>query len=362
MRLRTDRHPSDGTLRRLVAEPAGVADADRAHVAGCPECLRGLAAAREDAEIAAGALTASTSVDVDAAWRRFTATSAAPATRTAPAPERRRRSLLRSPVVAALGAAVILGGAGAAAAADWLQIFRTEAVAPVEFSAGDLVGLPDLSAYGDLRLVSEPDVQTVAGAAAAEEATGLEVPEVADLPDGVTGEPEYAAGGQAVAEFTFSADRAAQAAAAAGETLPPPPAGLDGSTFRMVAGPGVAAVWNSGSGAPGLVVARVTAPTAFSSGVPFETARDYLLSLPGLPEDIAAQLRSFTGDGTTLPLPVPAEFATAGPAEVGGQPATVLATRDGTLTAVVWVEDGVVTAVGGSLSEVEVLGVAEGLN
>lgn len=43
------RHPTEGTLRRLVDEPAGVTDADREHVAGCPVCLSGLAAAQEDA-------------------------------------------------------------------------------------------------------------------------------------------------------------------------------------------------------------------------------------------------------------------------------------------------------------------------
>jgi len=36
------RHPSEGVLRRLVDEPAGVTDDDRAHVAGCPTCLRAL--------------------------------------------------------------------------------------------------------------------------------------------------------------------------------------------------------------------------------------------------------------------------------------------------------------------------------
>jgi len=43
------RHPTEGTLRRLVDEPAGVADADRSHVAGCPRCRAALAAAGEDA-------------------------------------------------------------------------------------------------------------------------------------------------------------------------------------------------------------------------------------------------------------------------------------------------------------------------
>jgi hypothetical protein len=163
------------------------------------------------------------------------------------------------------------------------------------------------------------------------------------------------------AQFTFSAEKAAQAAAARGDTLPPPPPGLDGSQFRLTAGPGVAAVWSEARGVPAMVVGRAVAPTAYSSGIPFETARDYLLSLPGLPKDVASQLRAFSGDGTTLPLPVPAELVTSSTADVGGHEATVLASRDGTVTGVVWVADGVVTGVAGSLSEDEVLAVARGL-
>jgi hypothetical protein len=187
------------------------------------------------------------------------------------------------------------------------------------------------------------------------------VPEVDALPAGITGEPVYQVGGQVTATFTFSADRAARAAAETGETLPPPPPGLDGSAVRLVAGPGVAQLWSSGSGGPGLIVGRAVAPTAFSSGVPFETVRDYLLSLPGLPEDVAAQLRAFTADGSTLPLPVPSDYVTSTTEDVGGQSATVLATRDRTVAAVVWVEDGEVTVVAGPLGTDEVLAVARGL-
>ena len=207
------RHPTEGVLRRLVDEPAGVSDADRQHVADCPVCLVGLAAAREDA--------------------------------------------------AAVGAALRSDG-------------------------------------------------------------------------GASPDP----------------------AAASGESLPPVPAGLDGSRVRLTAGPGVAAVWSQASGVPSLVVGRAVAPSASSSGVPFETVRDFLLSLPGLPEDLAAQLRTFTADASTLPIPVPADLVETSPAEVGGLPATVLESRDQTLAAVVWVDEGVVTLVGGTLSTDEVLEVA----
>jgi hypothetical protein len=268
---------------------------------------------------------------------------------------------VRRPAVAALAVAVVLGGAGTAAANDWLQIFRTEKVAPVSLTTGDLVALPELGAYGTLVVAGPPNVREVPDAATAEARSGLDVPEVADLPRGVRGEPTFQVGGRVEATFTFSAARAAQAAEAAGERLPTPPPGLDGSSVRMVAGPGVAQVWTSATGAPALLVGRAVAPQAFSSRVPFERVRDYLLALPGLPSDVAAQLRTFTADGATLPLPVPADQVRTSSAQVDGAPATVLQTRDRSLAAVVWAADGEVTAVAGSLAVDEVLAIARHL-
>jgi hypothetical protein len=95
--------------------------------------------------------------------------------------------------------------------------------------------------------------------------------------------------------------------------------------------------------------------------VPFATVRDYLLTLPGLPDRVATQLRTYTADGSTLPLPVDSDRFSTSTATVAGSPATVLATRDRTLAAVVWVRDGVLTAVAGALDTTEVLAVAQGL-
>ena len=358
------RHPTDGTLRRLLDEPAGVADGDREHVGGCAACLSRLAAAQEDAATAGAALDVDLAVDVGSAWQRLSHSIAAGGRGRAPATAsaaERWRTALRSPAVAALCVVAVLLGAGAVAAAAWVQIFRTERIAPVAITRTDFLELPDLSAYGELEVTREADVRDVADATAAEQATGLSVPRVSELPRGVTGEPEIQVGSRGSAVFTFSVEKAARAAADFGEALPPPPPGLDGSRFRLAAGPGVAAVWSEARDVPALVVARAVAPTAYSSGIPFKTARDYLLSLPGLPEHVASQLRGFSGDGTTLPLPVPDEQVRTSAVEVGGVPATVLTSRDGALAGVVWVKDGVVTAVAGSLGEDEVLDVARGL-
>ena len=358
------RHPSEGVLRRLVDEPAGVTDDDRAHVATCPTCLRALDTARADAQLVGSALTAPATrdVDTDAAWARLSTATAGPAFRPAAPSRGRWRPSVRRPMVAALSAAVLVTGAGVAAANDWLPIFRTEQVDPIEVTSTDLVQLPDLSAYGDVEIIEEPEPEQVADAATALERTGLTLPELSELPEGVTGDPSYQAAGVVSGTFTFSADKAARAAAAEGEVLPPTPAGLDGSSLRLRAGPGVAAIWSQPTGVPTLIVARVGAPTVDSSGVPFETVRDYLLSLPGLPDGLADQLRELSADGGTLPLPVPVELVTSSTADVDGVEATVLTSRDGLFAGVVWVEDGVMTGVAGSLSADELLSVARDLS
>src|SRR5918997_2044138 len=129
------RHPTEGVLRRLLDEPAGVADADREHVARCEDCLRGLAAIREDANVVHAAMGSEAGADLDlaAAWHRLSTAASATGRARATAPPRagRVRAALRRPVVAGVAVAVVLTGAGTAAANDWLQIFRTEQVAPV---------------------------------------------------------------------------------------------------------------------------------------------------------------------------------------------------------------------------------------
>jgi hypothetical protein len=363
------RHPTDGVLRRLLDEPAGVPDTDRRHVADCPVCLVDLAAAREDAAAVGTALRVDRTddVDVSAAWDRLSAALPAVAS-TAPraavpaaSRSRRRAALLRRPAVAALAFATVLTGAGVAAANDWLPIFRTEQVAPVELQSDDLVALPDLTAYGDVEFEQFSEPKQVADAESAAGYTGLPVPEVASLPVGVGGEPTYQVVGEVSAIFTFSAQKAAQAAAATGESLPPVPAGLDGSKVRLVAGPGLATVWSQPSGMPTLIVGRAVAPKASSSGVPFRTMSDYLLSLPGFPDDLATQLRAFAEDGTTLPLPVPADQVETSTADVNGAQATVLTARNGAFAGVVWARDGMLTAVAGSLDADELLTVARTL-
>jgi hypothetical protein len=143
---------------------------------------------RHDAALAGAALSTDvgTEVDVDAAWRRLSAATptARPLRAAGPSRADRARGMLRRPAVAGVAVAAVLAGASTAAATDWLEIFRTERVAPVSLGTADLVALPDLNAYGDLVVTGEPDVHEVAGRSAAEAESGLDVPIVPDLPTG----------------------------------------------------------------------------------------------------------------------------------------------------------------------------------
>ena len=115
------RHPTDGTLRRLLDEPEGVADAERDHVASCPVCLSGLATAREDADLAAAALAVEVPADSDTAWRRLSRAVADESPAQAPTPSRapRTRARLAAPPprapAAAAGAPPRGGGGGGGA-------------------------------------------------------------------------------------------------------------------------------------------------------------------------------------------------------------------------------------------------------
>lgn len=373
-------HPSEGLLRRAVDEPAAMGDAERAHLAGCARCRGELAAAIADRDAVAALLATGAgpapgpapdvkaAPDVDAAWRRLSATLDAADPRVAPLagppPRQARRTRLRRPLVAVAAAAVVaIGTTAAAAAADWLPIFQPEKVTAVTLDVRDVdvAGMPDLSAYGELSAPPGVEPTTVASAAEAARRSGLDVPAVTTLPRGVTGSPQYAVLDRTTARFTFSAAKAREAAKRSGQELPPMPAGVDGSVLELQVGPGVIQTWTSGAGIPDLAVLRMTAPEASSKGVSLATLRDYLLAQPGLPADTADQLRRIPLDGSVLPIPVPEQYATTRPTTVAGVEATEVALRDGSAAAIVWIKDGLLTVVVGSVDVDDVADVARGL-
>ncbi len=162
---------------------------------------------------------------------------------TLPAPGHPRRRWALSAVAVPV---IVAGLVVSANAAGWLSVFSPTKVAPVTLTAGQLNGLPDLSAYGRMQS-SNLEPQQVAGAAQAAASTGLHVLVPASLPADVPGAPRWEIVGRGTATFTLDAATAAAAAAKAGHAAPVIPSSLNGTTVTVEAGPAVLTIYGAGA-------------------------------------------------------------------------------------------------------------------
>jgi hypothetical protein len=154
--------------------------------------------------------------------------------------------------------------------------------------------------------------------------------------------------------------------------LPPMPAGMDGSTLTMTIGPAVVEVYgnlNQTSGSdpsqvnlPQLVIGESVAPSATSSKVTVKQLEDYLLAQPGISPQLANAIRAIGDPSKTLPIPVPVEYATATTVTVQGVQGVALGDNTGLGSGVIWIKDGHVYGVAGTLKQSDILTIANNLS
>ena len=350
-------HLSEGTLRRMVDEPDAHGGADARHLETCADCQARYSTVSRDAGAISSLMTApELRVDVASAFNRV---------RSAPAAQ--PRFGFRLPVMRPGSRPMVLGFATVIAAAALLVtavaqgggIFAPTTVTPVPVQVADLQALSQLSAYGTVTWTREPQPQVVTSAAEAKAISGLQPPTVAKLPPGVSSTVTYAATAQAIAVFTFSAAQAAAEAAKTGKSLPKLPAGIDGATLTVSVGPAVAEIFGNlnttaGSdptqvGLPQLIVAESSAPVATSTQVTVKQLEDYLLAQPGISPELAAAIKAIGDPSSTLPIPVPVEYATASTVTVQGVQGVALGDNTGVGAGVIWIKNGQVYGVAGTV-------------
>lgn len=363
-------HLSEGTLRRMFDDPDARTGSDQEHLESCGAC-------RESYEKVAGAARSIAAllavpearVDVTRAFVRVRSAGAA-----------RPRFGLRMPVFRPGSRPLVLGFAAAGVAMGLLvtviaqdaNVYAPSSVRPVPVTVADLQALSQLSDYGTMSWTKQPQLQVAPSAAAAAAMSGLRVPTVGKLPAGVSTNVTYAASTEAVAVFTFSADKAAAAAAAHGKTLPKMPAGMDGAKLTVTAGPAVAEVFGNvqapASGGditqanlPQLVVVESSAPTATSTQVTVRQLESFLLAQPGISPQLAAALKAIGDPSTTLPIPVPIQFATSSSITVDGVQGVALGDNTGLGAAVIWEKNGVVYGVAGTVKQSDAIAIANNL-
>jgi hypothetical protein len=364
-------HLSEGTLRRLVDDPDALTGSDRRHYMDCAACQTRNKGMADDARTAATMLSApELKLDVATAFKRVQA-----------APAAKPRFGFSLPILRpstqpmfAVGAAAIVVALAITAFANILPLFQPKTVQPVPVTFADLQSLSSLSAYGTLTWSTKPQPQVVLSAADAKAVSGLDVPVVAKLPDGISSTVTYAAMPRAVAVFTFDAKKAADAAAASGKPLPKLPSGMDGAKLTVTVGPAVVEVFgdmNAASGADSssqninlphvLIVAKSAVPVVTSTQVTAKQLEAYILSMPGLSPELAAAIRSIGDPATTLPIPVPVEYATSTKVSINGDPGVALGDNTGLGSGVIWIHKTNVFVVAGSLKQSAAVDIARNL-
>ena len=383
------RHLSDGALRRLYDEPYALDEVVRAHYSGCEDCQARFTSIADDARHAADLMAVpAVAVDPASALNRVKALAG----QKASSPRRPwagyvspMRAVRRRPLIGALAAAAVVVALVATMitplGANLIQIFQPTRIQTVSVGRGDLTGLDAFSSWGDVKWTKTPSMQEAASAAEASHISGLPVIAVdaKSLPSALAGAPvTYAAVGQASGSVTFNANA---------------PSTLHGSTLNALVGPAETAIYGDlgklaraagGGGAEGgsgsaqpttdniknalaaagpiIAVAEMRAPQVSSTGASVTEIKKALLAQPGLSQAVRDAISSIDDPKGTLPLPIPAGYVNAHNVTVQHVQGTALGDNTGLFAAVIWIKNGRVYGVAGTVTETEALAVANSLS
>jgi len=379
------RHLPEGTLRRLYDEPYAVEDAARSHYRSCQRCQHRFRAVAEDARHAQATMaTTPLPVDAHVALGRVRSRLG----------ERERPRLIplrglgwRRPALAGAAAAILAAGLSVTAftplGSDLIDIFQPTRESTVTIAQGDLTGLDALSAWGTVTWAARPELQQVDSAAQAAQVSGLPAIRVSPgtLPATVAGAPvSYAAMRQATGTVTFTSKAPAQLQGSTlqvrfgpAETVVYGDLGKVGATARGAGTENGAAPQSGSDGdasqardalraaGPLLGIVVMDAPRASSTGVSVAQIKQALLAQPGLSPSVRQYIRSLDDPTGNLPIPIPAGQVNAHSVRVQGVTGTAIGDNTGLGSGVVWIEQGKVYAVAGTLTEDQILAIANGL-
>jgi len=383
------RHLSDGALRRLYDEPYSLDEETRAHYNDCADCQARFANVADDARHTM-ALLAVPAATVDSA-------GALAGVKSRTRPGGRRLSLVRSGgrrlALGGLAAAVLAGVlvstlAFTPLAANIVRIFQPTQITVVPVQPGDFQGLSAFSNWGDVKGTSRGEYQQTETAAEAAKVSGL--PELrvdaSKLPAALQKAPvTYGAVTQSSGTVTFNGNA---------------PSKLRGSTLTLLAGPAEAAVYgnlgqviqsaqsaksSAGSDAAGssssggsdanrqsiqqalssvgpiLGVAEMKSPQVSSTGASVADIKSALLAQPGLSPTLRAAISSIDNPEGNLPIPIPSGYVNSHSVKVQGVNGTAFGDSTGLGSAVIWIKGGKVYGVAGTVTEDQVLAVANSL-
>jgi hypothetical protein len=98
-----------------------------------------------------------------------------------------------------------------------------------------------------------------------------------------------------------------------------------------------------------------------SSGASVADIKSALLAQPGLSPTLRSAISSIDNPQGNLPIPIPSGYVNSHPVKVQGVNATAFGDNTGLGSAVIWIKGGKVYGVAGTVTEDQVLAVANSL-
>jgi hypothetical protein len=391
--------PDIGVWRAWLDREDDAARLDE-HLAECPGCQRLVALLREDADhvrdafalLTPGQADLPSSADVAVArerleWqRRRTTPVRIPVRSQEPKPMFLTRistpwRIAASGLAAAVALSILVSVTpeGRALASGFLAQFRSEQVTAIEVSPQSQTEIMrTLNALGNLGTVNMPGGQNgrpeAAVRSAAEQAKSttlgeastaigfkLETPDPTLLPPGVDKTPRVQVMPSSQIRFTFDKAKASAYLKSTGHEVTVPDK-FDGAAL-VVSIPSAALLqYGNANSKETLIVGQAGELVVDVEGkVGLDEMRDFLLSLPGLPQPVVNQLRQIKSWNQTLPIPVPVDQINWKSTDFNGHQGLLLNDNSGVGSAAIWYENRHMYGVAGSLRADKLKAIAESL-
>jgi hypothetical protein len=283
----------------------------------------------------------------------------------------RSRTIAQSAATAAaLLAALALPLSGEA---DPLSVFqpapvRSVSVRPVDVAA--LRALPPLDEFGTIQGAVSPGIDEPESALVASRDAGYALRLPAALPAALPDQAHYRVSRRSRTSFTFSRAKAAQWAHRHKVALHPLPPGLDGATYTMTLQPIAVVTYGSfaedGSAhaarmAKFVAVVQGPVPTLTATGAPLRALTGWFAAQPGISKRLVAQIEALGDPAQAIPVPVRFNEQTAAKVAVDGVQGLAIGDETGIGSAIVWTKAGRLYAVAGTLTQSEILALANDL-
>ena len=261
---------------------------------------------------------------------------------------RRPRSWVAAVAAAVIIALILLPNAGVLAD-QFLSLFRVQQFQPVTINPQDFRSqpLPGLQDFGTAKLQGGNMQDNLTGAQAAR-LVSFHILVPTYVPNGVSGNLQYSVMTGAQVTFTFSSSSTRAYLDKNGGRNIAIPANLAGATFTINVAAGVEMQYNNANALPFFII-EVPAPIIRATGsASLNELRDFLLSLPNIPQSLASQLKGIDLNSGTIPIPLPPQVR-AQHVTIHGAPGLLLADNTPIGGGVLWQTHGMIYAVGGAV-------------